>query len=139
MHTSKNFTIYQTCTPGAPTWREVSETAYFAAQAAQTPCRKLVIVPAHEIQVRRWQDRNGSTYHSVRIYELVANQYNLILSKLYAYGYGDGWTTTACDLMATRPDLFPTSSRACGNGTRYLRDVCNIDYIVIDVSRKSDM
>ena len=92
------------------------------------------------IEGRRWFQRTyGNTYHSVRIYK----DGETIAYLPYQYGYGEQFLQTAFDWLGHNgmPELleeYANGSRK-NYGTRYLREVMNGSYSVIDVDRKKDL
>lgn len=106
----------------------------------KTPRRRLAVMPDYEIVAKRWINGDGDTYHSVRLYDVREGDYKVVGIRLFTYGYGDHWQTTAVDLLQEMlPEIFPKTARASGHAGIYLRDECNIACTVSDVKRKGDM
>lgn len=92
------------------------------------------------IEGRRWfQKTYGNTYHSVRIFK----EGQQIAYIPFEYGYGDQFLQTAFDWLAHNgmPELLETHANGIPkhSGTRYLREVMESTYSVIDVQRKKEL
>lgn len=88
--------------------------------------------PEISVEGRRWfQKTYGNTYHSVRIY--VDGKEVAYLP--FQYGYGDQFLQTALDWLKAN-GYAPADAEY---GTRYLREVLNGSYTVIDVDRRRDL
>lgn len=136
----EKFIVYQIKSKRARNWAECSKIEHDLNKGDPAQLvRRLAVMPEYEIVAKRWQDGDGNTQHSVRLYR-IADSYELIGVRPYEYGYGDQWQVTAAELVNEMlPDVFPKLDRASGHAGAYLRDECNIVCNVTDVNRKKDM
>jgi hypothetical protein len=87
------------------------------------------------VQGRRWNDRNGNTYHSVRISD--ANMDELAFLP-FSYGYGDHWKQTALEWFVSSGYL-PDAKPRMFAPSLTLRETLRAECSVMDVRRKRDL
>ena len=48
---------------------------------------------------KKYQDKNGNTYHRVRVSEILKDGIEVIADSPVTYGYGDSYIRTAFDIL----------------------------------------
>jgi hypothetical protein len=89
---------------------------------------------AIHISARRWNDRNGNTYHTARVYADGVQ----VASVPFTYGYGSHYETTAEEAMRANGLLSDKDERQAlwnycrEHGIAFVSDV-------VDVTRRRDL
>lgn len=126
-------TIYTTALTDRPTNRHV--------MATQPESYRLAEGEGLHLSVRRWTDRNGNTYHSIRVTLFRENgdteKYGTAES---VYGYGTAYTQTARKLLGEIGAIPHEDSEEIASLSHYFREK-NIGYAteVMDAKRKKDL
>lgn len=92
------------------------------------------------IECRRWFDEvNGNTYHSVRVFK----DGKLILFRPCTYGYDEQCLETAVEMLEeagrTQREKHPQTNIYIESGRRHIQDTLGASYSIIDVTRKKDL
>ena len=113
------------------TANRTAELAFIARTALQDAAK----VIEYRITARTWYGRNGGEYKA----ELRRTDTGAVVLAISGTTWGsNAWETDMRNAMALRqPGLFPPHRET--NPTIYFREVCKVDYVHMEVSRKRDL
>lgn len=92
------------------------------------------------ISARRWfQKTYGNTYHSVKVYAVMADDSlgDVVAENSYAYGYGDHYLVTACEALI-KAGYINTENEYALSG-RQVQQALKIEHNATDVQCKKDL
>jgi hypothetical protein len=109
--------------------------------ATQTETDELTPGDGVHVSARRWQDRNGNTYHTVRVTLFrESGDVEKYGNADPVYGYGNAWERTALSLLVEVGAIPHQKPKSIPSLSRYMRER-GIAYgtEVLDVQRKKDL
>ena len=92
------------------------------------------------ISARRWfQASYGNTYHSAKVYAVMADgsMGDVVASNAFSYGYGESYYMTACQALIDAGMIEADNEYALSGHS--VRSALNIEASVADVKRKRDL
>lgn len=92
------------------------------------------------ISARRWfQASYGNTYHSVKVYAVMAGGVlgEVVAENGFSYGYGESYYMTACQSLIDAGMIEADNEYALSGHS--VRSALNIEANVADVKRKRDL